>query len=62
MREDISDVYGDVAGNEARPSNLQVDRVKVLQDRVAKAEKDDDALNKEYAASMKETPSRTGTN
>jgi hypothetical protein len=62
LREDISDVYGDVAGNEARPSNLQVDRVKVLEDRVAKAEKDDNALNKEYADSMKDTPSNKGTN
>jgi photosystem II stability/assembly factor-like uncharacterized protein len=54
LREDISDVYSSVAYNEARPSNLQVDRVKVLQERVAKAEKDDMALNAEYEAPMKE--------
>ncbi len=53
LREDISDVYGSVAGSEARPSNLQIDRVKVLQDRVAKAEKDDLALNAEYQPSLK---------
>jgi hypothetical protein len=48
LREDITDVYGSVAGSEAKPSNLQIDRVKVLQERVAKAEKDDMALNLEY--------------
>ncbi len=53
LREDISDVYGSVASNEARPSNLDIDRVKVLQERVAKAEKDDLAINAEYEPSVK---------
>jgi hypothetical protein len=53
LREDISEVYGSVAGNEARPSNLEIDRVKVLQERVAKAEKDDIAINAEYESSVK---------
>jgi hypothetical protein len=52
LREDISDVYGSVAGSEARPSNLQIDRVKELQERVGKAEKDDLAINGEYASSV----------
>jgi photosystem II stability/assembly factor-like uncharacterized protein len=53
LREDISDVYSDVAGNEARPSNLQIDRVKELQDRVAKAEKDDLGINTTYEGVLK---------
>ncbi len=52
LREDITDVYGSVAGSETRPSNLQIDRVKELQTRVAKAEKDDLAINNEYEASV----------
>ncbi len=53
LREDISDVYGSVAGSEARPSNLQVDRVNELQERVAKAEKDELAINAKYEAAVK---------
>jgi hypothetical protein len=52
LREDITDVYGSVAGSETRPSNLQIDRVKELQTRVAKAQKDDLAINAEYEASV----------
>jgi photosystem II stability/assembly factor-like uncharacterized protein len=61
LREDISDVYGSVAGSETRPSNLQIDRVKELQARVAKAEKDDLAINAEYASSvdLPATPSKS---
>jgi photosystem II stability/assembly factor-like uncharacterized protein len=38
LREEISDVYTAVCGQEARPSNLQVQRVSQLQQNVRKAE------------------------
>jgi photosystem II stability/assembly factor-like uncharacterized protein len=50
LREDITDVYGSVAGNEVPPSNLQIERVGVLEGRVAKAETDVKALDGKYLA------------
>jgi thymidylate synthase len=38
LREEISDVYSAVAGQEAAPSNLQLQRVTQLQEKVNKAE------------------------
>jgi photosystem II stability/assembly factor-like uncharacterized protein len=51
LREDITDVYGSVAGTEARPSNLQLERIKVLTERVEKAKKENDALTGKYYSS-----------
>ena len=48
LREDISEVYSDIAYNEARPSNLQIDRVNMLEKRVATADADDKAINAKY--------------
>jgi hypothetical protein len=48
LREDISEVYSDIASNEARPSNLQINRVKMLDERVAKADADAKAINAKY--------------
>jgi chromosome condensin MukBEF complex kleisin-like MukF subunit len=48
LREEISDVYGAVAGQEAPPSNLQLQRVTQLQDKVAKAEESRTVLTKQF--------------
>ncbi|HEX5316816.1 MAG TPA: hypothetical protein VFX22_09205, partial [Candidatus Kapabacteria bacterium] len=48
LRENISEVYTDIAYNEARPSNLQMDRVKMLEERVANADANDQAINAKY--------------
>jgi chromosome segregation ATPase len=49
LREQISEVYSSVAGNEARPTNLQIARVAVLKEEVEKAEKAYAALEAKYA-------------
>jgi photosystem II stability/assembly factor-like uncharacterized protein len=48
LREEISDVYGAVAGQEAAPSNLQLQRVTQLQDKVNKAEDSRVAIVKDF--------------
>ena len=54
LREEISDVYGAIAGQEARPSNLQLERIPVLTEKVDKAEKEKNEMSKKYSARLKE--------
>ncbi|MBS1903762.1 MAG: glycosyl hydrolase [Bacteroidetes bacterium] len=49
LREEISELYTSVVGNQVRPSNLQIERVAVLSDRVAKAKKDAEAIDTRFA-------------
>jgi len=55
LREQISDVYSAVCYQEARPTNLQVERVSGLEDEVKKAAKAYDVLNAKYALQVKQT-------
>ena len=48
LREKISDVYTAVAGQEAPPSNLQVQRAETLQKDVVKKKQDVEAVNDKY--------------
>jgi hypothetical protein len=48
LREEITDVYGAVAGQEAPPSNLQLQRVTQLQEKLAKAEETRVTLTKQF--------------
>ena len=48
LREKISDVYGAVAGQEAQPSNLQVQRAENLQKEVAQKKQDLQLVNNKY--------------
>jgi hypothetical protein len=50
LREEITDVYGAVSGQEAAPSNLQVQRVTVLQQEVKKKEESNKQILKKYDA------------
>jgi photosystem II stability/assembly factor-like uncharacterized protein len=61
LREDITDVYSSIAENEARPSNLEIERVKALDEKVGKAEKDNQALSTQYGAKVKKLYSITGS-
>ena len=54
LRERISEVYQAVALQEAAPSNLQVQRVTVLQQEVNKAQQNNETLTKTYYAKAKE--------
>ncbi|HQW43226.1 MAG: glycosyl hydrolase [Chitinophagaceae bacterium] len=48
LREEITEVYSGVTGQEAAPSNLQVQRVTVLQQEVKKKEKESQQILKKY--------------
>jgi photosystem II stability/assembly factor-like uncharacterized protein len=48
LREDISDVYGAVVGQEAAPSNLQIQRITTLQGEVKKKEQAVQVVMKKY--------------
>jgi photosystem II stability/assembly factor-like uncharacterized protein len=64
IRESITNVYSTVCNQEVRPSNLQEERVKGLQEEVRKAEEKSKALNKQFeekvkAVIIKETPPKS---
>ena len=48
LREEITDVYTAVSGQEAAPSNLQVERVKILQQDVKKKDQENLQIIKKY--------------
>ena len=48
LREDISDVYLAVTGQEARPNNLLIERVKFLQTELRKSSDKLVSLNQQY--------------
>lgn len=60
LREDISDVYVAVCTQEARPSNLQVQRTTQLQQGVAKAEEKKSSLFKTYDEKVASLLAREG--
>jgi photosystem II stability/assembly factor-like uncharacterized protein len=60
LRERISDVYVAVCNQEAAPSNLQVQRVGVLQQEVQKAETDNTAVKTKYDAKVKQALIKEG--
>lgn len=53
LREQISDVYGSLCYQEARPTNLQMERVGQLQEEVKKAEKAYEEIVAKYATQAK---------
>jgi hypothetical protein len=48
LREEITDVYGAVSGQEAAPSNLQIQRVLVLQEEVKIKDQENQKILKKY--------------
>lgn len=60
LREEITDVYAAIANQEARPSNLQAQRVTQLQLKVATAEQSKTALVKQYDAKVAAALAREG--
>jgi hypothetical protein len=59
LREKISEVYQAVALQEAAPSNLQIQRVKGLQQEVNKAQETNETLTKTYFAKAQEAMNKT---
>lgn len=67
LRSEITDVYAAVANQEARPGNLQLQRVAVLKGEIEKAEQKNAALQQQFQkkamdAILKETPKRPAVN
>lgn len=60
IRERITDVYQAVAGQEAAPSNLQIQRISVLQNEVSKAENSNTTLTTQYYNKVKEALTKEG--
>jgi photosystem II stability/assembly factor-like uncharacterized protein len=60
LRERITEVYGAVALQEARPSNLQLQRVSVLQKEVADAIKKHAVIEQKFAAAAKKEIAKAG--
>ena len=48
LREDITQVYGSVVNTEAAPNNLQLERVKSLQQKVNEADQKNAVISKQY--------------
>jgi photosystem II stability/assembly factor-like uncharacterized protein/ribosomal protein L25 (general stress protein Ctc) len=48
LRSDITEVYAAVVGQEAKPSNLQLQRIQVLKNEIAKAEQKNAALKQQF--------------
>ena len=48
LRTDLSDVYGAVVAQEAKPSNLHIQRVAFLKGEISKAEQKYEQLNKQF--------------
>jgi photosystem II stability/assembly factor-like uncharacterized protein len=60
LREDISEVYAAVCGQEAKPGNLQMERVKMLQQEVQKAETAGKTLTAQYEIKVAEALAKEG--
>jgi hypothetical protein len=60
LREEITDVYAAVAGQEAAPSNLQLQRAAQLQEKEAKAEESRVVLNRQFDCKIKDALAKEG--
>lgn len=60
LREEITEVYAGIAGQEAAPSNLQLQRTATLQTEVKKKEEAGKQVLKKYDAAVKEGLKREG--
>ena len=53
LREDITQVYSSICNTEAAPNNLQLERVKSLQQKVNEADQKNAAISKQYEERIK---------
>ncbi len=60
LREEITDVYGAVAGQEAAPSNLQLQRAAQLREKEAKAEEARVTLTKQFETKVNDALAKEG--
>ncbi|MCF1716665.1 hypothetical protein L0U88_18635 [Flavihumibacter sp. RY-1] len=60
LRERLSELYTTIAGNEARPSNLQLERLQSLQGELAAAKAKHAAISKQYADKVRQAMAKEG--
>ncbi len=60
LREDISEVYGQLAGDDAKPSNLALGRLKNLENEVKKAEAMNATIGAEFETKVKSALMKEG--
>jgi photosystem II stability/assembly factor-like uncharacterized protein len=60
LRERLTELYVTIAGNEARPSNLQLERLQALQGELSSAKAKHAALNKQYADKVRQAMAKEG--
>ena len=60
LRERISEVYGAVAGQESRPSNLQLERINVLKGQLSTARSEHAKISRQYADKVRLALSKEG--
>jgi photosystem II stability/assembly factor-like uncharacterized protein len=60
LRERLTELYTTIAGNEARPSNLQLERLQSLQGELAAAKAKHAAISKQYADKVRQAMAKEG--
>jgi hypothetical protein len=60
LREDITQVYSSVCNTEAAPNNLQLERVKFLQQKVNEADQKNAAISNQYETRIKDALVKEG--
>lgn len=60
LRERISEVYRTIIYQESKPSNLQLERVEVLQKQLSDAKAKHEAINKQFGAKVQEAMKKEG--
>ncbi|ULQ50988.1 VPS10 domain-containing protein [Flavihumibacter fluvii] len=60
LRERLSEVYGTILNQESKPSNLQLERVTVLQKQLAEGKEKHTALNKQYGTKVQDAMKKEG--
>jgi photosystem II stability/assembly factor-like uncharacterized protein len=60
LRERLTELYTTIAGNEARPSNLQLERLQALQGELSAAKAKHAAISKQYADKVRQAMAKEG--
>ncbi|KYP16552.1 hypothetical protein [Flavihumibacter sp. CACIAM 22H1] len=60
LRERLTELYITVTGNEARPSNLQQERIQVIRGQLSAAQAKHVSINKQYAEKVKQAMAKEG--
>lgn len=60
LRERLTELYSTIAGNETRPSNLQMERIDIIKKEINTASSQHEAISKQYAEKLKKALTKEG--